>query len=340
MIKAGFIGTGGISTVHLNYLKTRKDVSITALCDINTDQVQKRQKEYGGTVFSDFRKMLDQTQLDAVWICTPSTVRRELLLACADKGIPVFCEKPVERSEEKGAEIAKELSKREAKIQMGYVFRFMPVIEALRNAMKDDTVHLIQSFYACNTSLTMDATEWFYDKAKSGGALVDQATHNLDLLRYLFGEVKEIHGMANNPIKEKVKGYTIDETIGLIFIFASGIIASHTHTWVGDGWRNEITISGEKRLYRLDSNRGRLVVDDAQETLDLNKGKLVEGKKTGALDFEQDSRSIYEYENERFLDQVISGDWSHNLSDYEDGLKTLRLTIACDRAVTSGKAEL
>ena len=340
MINAGFIGTGGISAAHLNYLKKRKDVNIAALCDINTDQVQKRQKEYGGIIFTDFRDMLNKTELDAVWICTPSTVRKELLLACADKGIPVFCEKPVERSVEKGIEIAEELKKRNAKVQIGYVFRFMPVIEALRKAIKDDSIHLIQSFYGCDISLAMSLAPWFYDKEKSGGGLVDQATHNFDLMRFLFGEVKEIHGMATNPVKKKCNGYTIDETIGLIFLFANGIIGCHTHTWVGDSWRNEIMISGEKCLYRLNPNTGSLVVEDAKKTLDLNKGKLVEKKQTGALDFEQDARSLYEYENECFLNQVTSDDWSHNLLDYEDGLKTLRFTIACDKAVACGKAKL
>ena len=126
----------------------------------------------------------------------------------------------------------------------------------------------------------------------------------------------------------------------MIFLFANGIIGCHTHTWVGDSWRNEIMISGEKCLYRLNPNTGSLVVEDAKKTLDLNKGKLVEKKQTGALDFEQDARSLYEYENECFLNQVTSDDWSHNLLDYEDGLKTLRFTIACDKAVACGKAKL
>jgi hypothetical protein len=50
MIKAGFIGTGGISVLHLKYLQTRKDVNITALCDLNRDQALKRQKEFGGVI--------------------------------------------------------------------------------------------------------------------------------------------------------------------------------------------------------------------------------------------------------------------------------------------------
>lgn len=335
MIKAGFIGTGGISGVHLKYLQSRKDVKIAALCDLNREQALNRQKEFGGDVFTDFDEMLKQVKLDAVWLCTPPSVRRAPLLACADKGIPVFCEKPVERSEIRGQQIAAELRKRKAKVQIGYVFRSLPVVQALRKIIKDDHIHLIHSFYACDMSLKMSAKKWFYDKAKSGGALIDQATHNLDLLRSLFGEVSAVRGTAKNPVRKKRAGYTIDETIGLILTFRSGIIAVHTHSWVADCWRNEITFSGEKNLYRLNLNTGCLTSDKpmaAEGGLCSGKGK----KKKPAnapFTFQQETRSAYAYQNEIFLKQVVSGDWENNPSDYADGLKTLQLTLACDRAL-------
>ena len=110
MIKAGFIGTGGISGVHLQFLKSRSDVEIAALCDANSENLKKRQDEFGGEGFDDFNVMLEKADLDAVWICTPPKVRREPLIACANKRIPVFCEKPVERSEDRGRELADELA--------------------------------------------------------------------------------------------------------------------------------------------------------------------------------------------------------------------------------------
>jgi len=338
MIKVGFIGTGGISAAHLKYLQTRKDVKIAALCDLNREQALKRQKEFGGDVFTDFDEMLEQVKPGAVWICTPPSVRRAPLLACADKGIPVFCEKPVERNEARGRQIAVELIKRKAKVQIGYVFRSVPVVQALRKVIRDDRIHLINSFYACDVSLNMALPKWFYDKAKSGGSLIDQATHNLDLLRCLFGEVKEVRGTANNPVNRKKDGYTIDETLGLLLTFRSGIVAVHTHSWVADRWRNEITLSGEKNLYRLNLNTGCLSSDQpVAAECNLYGGKK---KKTASakmpLQFQQESRSIYEYQNEVFLKQVKSGDWSNNPSDYSDALKTLHLTMVCDRALAGG----
>ena len=335
MIRTAFIGMGGIASVHLRYLKTRRDVRVAALCDIKREQAVKYQQEFGGEVFTDYRKMLDQAKPNAVWLCTPPSVRREPLLACADRGIPVFCEKPAERREAEAAATARGLTKRKARVQIGYVFRCMPAVQRLRVLLRDDPIHLMQSFYSCNVSLTMGLPAWFYDKAKSGGALVDQATHNLDLLRYLFGEVKEVCGSARNPVHKQRKGYTIDEALGLVLTFASGIIGTHVHTWVSDAWRNELVFSGEKRLYRLFPNTGRLVVEQpsAGEHNQLSR-HLTKTAAKGIFEFQQGSRPIYEYENEIFMKMVKTKDWSINPCDYTDGWKSLQLTLACDQALT------
>jgi predicted dehydrogenase len=334
MIKAAFIGTGGIAGVHLRYAAARKDIKIAALCDINRANAESWQKKFGGEIFTDYEKMLEKVKPDAVWICTPSTIRKEPLIACAERKLPIFCEKPAERSVKKAEEISKALKKLSAKVQVGYVFRSMPVISRFKQAMKDDKIHILNSMYCCNISLTKNMPPWFYDKAKSGGALVDQATHNLDLLRYLFGEVKEVRAFAENPVYKKKKGYTIDEVIAITFKFANGMLASHIHSWVGDTWRNEIVLSGEKRLYKLLPAQGKLAVE---QTAQVVKGQdKAAGKKDGSFQFDQGVRSIYEYENDVFIKQIKTGDWSKNPSSYEDAVKTLKLTAACDTAVQKG----
>ena len=329
MIRVGFIGTGGISRVHLRYLASRDDVEIAALCDVNEENLKKRQKEYGGRTFADFREMLDGEGLDAVWLCTPPEVRGGPLLECAERGVAVFCEKPVERTSERAFEIARELSSRDAKVQVGYCFRPHPVVAKLREEMESDRVHLVQSFYGCDVSLGGRLPRWFYDKSLSGGALVDQATHNFDLLRYLLGEVTELVGLGANPVRAKEPGYTIEETIALSFRFASGVLGSHIHTWVGDAWRNDIVLSGEKRLYRLSWSPVGLVVEDREAE---------EGKKRREYDFP--GLALHQPQNEVFVGMLKSGDWSGSPSDYADGARSLALVLAANRAVETGSAKV
>jgi predicted dehydrogenase len=320
MLDVGFIGVGGISTVHLNYLARRRDVRIAALCDIDARTVAKRVAMYGGRSYRDFRVMLESERLDAVWICTPPQVRREPLRECAQRGIAVLCEKPVARTQQDAARIARELAALDARVQIGYLFRSLPVVSALREALADDRIHLVQSLYACPMSIEMRMPAWFFDKELSGGALIDQATHNFDLLRALLGEVREVRGRAHNPVKAKRKGYTIDETIALTMLFANDTLCAHTHSWVGDAWRNEIVFSGEKRLYRLWPGDQVLTIEErgSKRTIRHRKG-------------------MYTYQNAVFIEQVRSGKWASNPCSFDDGVRTLALTLACDRAVDTGR---
>ncbi len=317
-IRAGFIGVGDISQVHLSYLRTRDDVEIVALSDPNQQNLQKRLREFGGSGYEDYRKMLEKEALDAVWICTPPQVRKEPILESVDRGLAVFCEKPVERDLDKARAIAAELRKRPgALVQIGYVFRAMPIISALKEKLADDSVWGIQSFYGSPMSRTLDMPAWFYDKAKSGGGLVDQATHNFDLFRFVFGEVKQVRGLATNPVHPKKPGYTVEEVIGLNFAFESGALGVHLHSWLADRWRNELLFVGEKRVYRIDIWAGSLSIEEGLHTEVIR----------------QDMDKMYHHENARFLELVQTREPARNICSFEEGLKTLELVLACDRAL-------
>lgn len=326
VLKVGFVGTGNISWTHLRILEKRKDIKIVSLCDIVEDHAKEKQAVFGGEIFLDHVDMLKKgPKLDAVWVCTPSTAREEILVNCTKAGLPVFCEKPAERKVAVAKRIADKLDKIPgARVQIGYVFRSMALTQRLKEMMADDKIHTFMSAYACGASTQNLLPAWFYDNDLSGGALVDQATHNFDWLRYLFGEVVEVSGFATNPFRKKTmskKGnYTIDETIAMSLKFANGITGTHTHSWLADTWRNEVVLFGEKRKYHVNLGNCTIKVESArEETL-----------------FTQRSGTMYVYENEKFIDAVRSGDWSKNPSTYRDAAKSLVLTQACIDSLNKG----
>ena len=341
-IKIGVIGTGGISGVHLDYLKSLATagnagpassapssrsgrespavaVEVAALCDINPKNLDARLRKYGGAGFDNYERMLDSVKLDAVWLCTPPQVRFEPLIACADRGIPVFCEKPVARRIEDARKTAAALRKRKAKVQIGYVFRSMPIIQRLVREIADDQICLIRSFYGCDVSLSCGLPAWFYRKELSGGALVDQATHNLDLFRMLMGEVAVVRGVCSNPVCRKSANYSVDEVLSLSFIFKNGAVGGHTHTWVGDGWRNEMDLVGKRAVYRLNLGAGTLTIEQGSES----------------RTFRQDQSRMYVPQNRIFLEMVASGNWKNNPCTFDEGVASLDLVLKSDKALAA-----
>ena len=319
MIKTALIGAGGIAGTHLAFLKSRKDVELAGICDTNFLKAEERVRNFGGRAYKDIEKMLDSEKPQAVWVCTPPRVRAEPLLACARRNIPVFCEKPAEAGLQEAEELKLKLDENNAKVQVGYVFRSVPAVKKLKEQMQDDKIHLVQSLYSCNLSLTDEVSAPRFNKSITGGLLVEQATHNFDLLRYLFGEVSSVSGLASNPIHKKQGNYSIDEVIALSLRFENGMMATHCHSWAGDSWRNVITVIGEKRLYRLSLFDRILTVESGDQ------------KK----EFADPPDSAYDYECGIFLDMVSTGNWKNNPSTYEDAIKTLKLSLAADKTVSN-----
>jgi predicted dehydrogenase len=321
MLRVGFIGTGSISAVHLNYLKTRPDVEIAALCDVHAANLAKRQQEYGGKAYDKLEAMLDQERLDAVWVCTPATVRREPLLACASRGLPVMCEKPAARTWEEAAAIAAELDALDAaqRVQIGYLFRSIDAVQRCRALLADDTVYQVQSVYACPSGLGNGPWSWFFNKPFSGGPLIDQGTHTLDVLRYLLGDVVAVRGLASNPRHTKSAEYSIEEVAAVALRFASGALGTHLQSVLGEGWRDEVLLIGAKRTYRLDLNNGVLIVEQGKE------------RETVTASYAH----AHDPQNVRFLAAVAGGDWSQNPCPYADAARTLKLALECDAACTA-----
>ena len=86
-VRIGIIGAGGIAGAHINALEQIDGADVVAVCDTNAENAADRAKLAGAdAVFDDFNEMLAKVDLDAVWVCTPQTVRAEPIEACIANG--------------------------------------------------------------------------------------------------------------------------------------------------------------------------------------------------------------------------------------------------------------
>ena len=302
MIRVACIGLGEKAGPHLRYLATRPDVRIEALCDSDPAALRACRRPAGARAFTSVARMLRAVPLDAVWICTPASVRRGPLLACAARRLPVMCEIPVERTLARAWQLARDLKARDARVQVGYVFRSVPIVRRLLKEMRGDDIRGIVSVFGCG------------QEAGAGGrarpeALLEQIAHNVDLLRLLVGDAVRVD-------RAGAGARSADGAQAAGLQFATGAAGSHIHLPRGSTWRNEMLLTGARRSYRLDLGRGLLTIE--------------EGSKVRA--YRQDPSRLYEHEDARFLDQVVAGEWDRNPCDFEQGVASLALALACKHA--------
>ena len=95
MVRVGFIGVGNINGVHLTRLAKMRDVEMVAFCDLIEEKAQRRATEYGGVVYTDFRRMLKHEKLDAAFIMVEPYNHPHIESYVARQGIHFFVEKPI-----------------------------------------------------------------------------------------------------------------------------------------------------------------------------------------------------------------------------------------------------
>lgn len=324
-MRAGIIGTGGIARVHLDNLKGMKDrVQLHCGCDIDEKALENRAGEYGFRKYSSYEDMLSREELDFMVLCTPQMERRRPIELCAEKNIPVFTEKPPASDLRTAKEIEDIINRHSATVSVGFLFRYMPVVKKAVELLKDRRILLLDMQYLCPMMYPESmGRSFFYKKELSGGLVMDQAIHFLDLARYLLNdEIRDVHAFGANLMQEKTEDITTEESVSMNLRSGKGALVSYLHTWTHKKWAMSMEIFAPCARLELDFSANKLT--GTVDGMDISYAPPVNG-------------NIYYEELDEFI-RFVSGDGGEILSGYSDSVKTMSLADAVMRSVDSGNA--
>ncbi len=313
LVKIGFVGTGGMANSHLSKLATLENVSIAALCDIAEERVQAAVEQYGGVAYTDYRKMFDEADLDAAYFCLPPFAHSDAEIYAAERGLHLFVEKPVVLDIETGIKIAEAIQKAGVISCVGYQSRYGNVATAARDFLKDKTIGMV----ACHRwgGIAGGPSHWWRVMEKSGGMLHEQATHQLDLIRYTAGEIAEVYKIDAMKVNVDEENHTIPDAEVVTLQFESGAVGyistSSALTQGGGGSRTEYIIEGHIIL-QLDRGAPRIIPEGAA---------TIEVPDTPTLSID-----------EAFIQAIQTADASIIRSSYSDGLKSAAVSIAANQS--------
>ncbi|MEM4688970.1 MAG: Gfo/Idh/MocA family oxidoreductase [Thermofilaceae archaeon] len=274
-LRIGFIGSGGIAAAHASRLARMEDVELAAFSDVDLGRARMLAERYGGRAYADWREMLEREKLDAVFICLPPFAHTDEVEVAAERGVHVYIEKPIALSVEQAYRMVRAVEKHGVKSQVGYQLRFSFAGERTKQLVESGElgrVGLVAGLYWCR----FIRTDWWIDKTKSGGQLVEQSTHLYDLLRWFCGDVSLVYAEMDRLFYRDLPGMTIEDTSGVVLRFKSGAIGvvSSTIGAVPDQWWVKWSIVGSDatleaegaeslRIYR--SARRPLTVEEYRE---------------------------------------------------------------------------
>lgn len=316
-INVGFVGAGGRAGSHMKVLQGMSDVKITAICDVAADTAKRVAGELGANAYTDHHEMLDKEDLSVMYVSVPTFAHTDAEILAAQKGIHLFLEKPVAPSMDKALEILDAVKAADVVTSVGYQVRYLGYVQQARTFLSKQTIGM-----AIVSRLGgLPPTAWWKVMAQSGGQLVEQTTHQVDLLRYLMGEVEEVHAYYALRTLGDVDGLDIPDVYTLNLKFASGAIGSLTSACSlrkGGG--------GSGMTFLLDDAKAEVGSGGVTVTPEgaADPGPVPEN--LGDID-------------EVFIEAVRTGDRSKILSDFEDGVRSLDVSLAANRSAETGKPE-
>lgn len=202
ILKVAIIGCGGIANgKHLPSLAKQPQVQMTAFCDIVEERAAKAAQEYGAEgakVYTDYRKLLEETDVDVVHVCTPNDSHAEITVASLESGRHVMCEKPMAKTAEQARQMLDAAKRTGKKLSIAYQNRFRDDSLFLKQVCEDGELGDI--YFGKALALRRRAVPtWgvFLDEEKQGGGpLIDIGTHALDLTLWLMDnyEPKSVTG--------------------------------------------------------------------------------------------------------------------------------------------------
>ena len=187
----GIIGAGGIADRRtLPAMLLAENAEITAVMEIAPEMSEALRKKYGAKrAYTDAIALLDDSEVEAVYIASPVVFHAAQAKMAADRGKHILIEKPVAMTAEEGADVVAYCEARGVKIAAGFMMRFGSHVMAMKEAIAAGKIGQVVSAYTQFTAWVPPASgNWRLDKKKSGGgALMDMGVHCLDLLEYVTG---------------------------------------------------------------------------------------------------------------------------------------------------------
>lgn len=324
-IRIALIGCGRIASKHFEAIKENgKDLIIDAVCDIDQMTLQQASKITGCKGYSNLDELLCNSNADVVSICTPSGIHATQTCHIASFGRHVITEKPMATRWQDGLDMVKACDEAGVRLFVVKQNRMNATLQALKLAIEN---YRFGRIYLVNINVMWSRPQSYYDQAKwrgtwefDGGALMNQASHYIDLLDWLFGPVESIQAMTATL----ARNIETEDTGVLNVKWRNGALGSVNVTMLAhqQNFEGSITIIGEKGTVRI----GGVALNEIQHWEFQNQ--FEEDDNIKAANYAIDS--VYGFGHSRYYKNVIDvlrGN-AEPVTNGRSGLKTLELLIA------------
>lgn len=283
MLRIGSIGAGRRGRVCRLAHRPEQGVILAAICDPKPQVREEYRREFGPDlcIADDYRKLLDENELDAVFVTTPDYLHAEHALAALRRGISVYLEKPLAITIEDCDLILRAAAEHGAKLYVGHNMRFFPVMRKMKQIIDSGRIGEVQAVWCRHfVDYGGDAyfKDWHSERRFTTGLLLQKGAHDIDIIHWLAGahttrtvgmgklsvynrvadrrSPREVNEVEFNPCNWPPLAQTklspvidVEDHSMVLMQLANGVQASYQQChYTPDGHRNYTVIGTEGRI--------------------------------------------------------------------------------------------
>lgn len=205
-VRVGLLGCGRIVRLfHLRALATLDEVELVALAESDPVRLERASARVPGALrYGDYRELLEQSDVDAVVIALPTSMHAEATATALERGKHVYVEKPLATSSAEARPVLESWRHSGAVARIGFNLRFHPLYESARRALHAGAIGELVAARSVLCSAPRDLPAWKRSPASGGGALLDLASHHLDMACFLLGqEIRDVSAVLRSVRTEE-----------------------------------------------------------------------------------------------------------------------------------------
>jgi myo-inositol 2-dehydrogenase/D-chiro-inositol 1-dehydrogenase len=312
-VRIGMVGAGGVAQRHARVLSALPEVQLAGVTDVVPAAAEALAQAHGAKVVPDVTALLSEG-VDAVYVCVPPFAHGPAERAVIDAGVPLFVEKPISLNKDVAVDLAARIAERKVLTAVGHHWRYLAIVDKARALLADREVRLVSGAWLDK----VPPVGWWPHRDRSGGPVVEQAAHVLDLARYLVGEVTQVSAIGSG-IPPAAEGADIDGSTVATLRFAGGAIGTLAATCVL-GW---------KERAGLEIYADGLALSVAEDGLTIREGDDIR-----TIDSDPESARIAV--DAAFVD-AVRGAGTDIRVPYDEALRTHELALAVSTAAATGR---
>lgn len=262
-IRLALVGCGRISGRHLDAVRAHgRDLELCAVCESDAQRREAVSREHGVPGYETLPELFQAGVADVAAICTPSGLHAEQVIACAGAGLHVVTEKPMATRWSDGLRLVRACDDAGVRLFVVKQNRRNPTLQLLKRAVTGGRFGRI---YMVQVNVFWSRPQSYYDSAPwrgtwefDGGALMNQASHYVDLLDWLIGPVESVQTMSGTLARH----IEVEDTAVMNIRWRSGALGSMSVTMLTypKNLEGSITILGERGTVRV----GGIAVNEIQ----------------------------------------------------------------------------